>query len=210
MRKLEGPDWSQFRAGWGTIVLAGALKAWPMSYYGDLRQIASLLLGVAGLLLLVTSLRPTLRSLAVVERWQRRRIAREKAIEQERATEAARELRGGTFDAVRSWERFSGAASAFLATYYALDEESHEWRERLRIQWEDALRAAYLLTRGPRERGAALQRIAVFKSLVDGSEPQGNFRVDAVILNDFLFEISMDYRQSKENARVVERRATGP
>ena len=136
-----------------------------------------------------------------------RRAVRHKAAERERATEVACELRGGTFDAVRSWDRFSGKADAFLATYYAPDEESQEWRERLRLQWEDAVRAAHLLTRGPQERAAALQRIAVFKALVDGSEQQGAFRVDAIDLKNFLFEASMYYRKLKEDARVVERKS---
>jgi hypothetical protein len=130
MRKLEFPDKVVFGIGWGAIVL-GLWIAWVGH-----KELVGLLVALLGLLMIVSSLRPTVGSIPFLKRWRDKREKRRQAARQRVAQE---KLRQEIVPHLKGWRQFHAAAGKVVMLFYALRnrEPGKDWES-----FQDAVRLA--------------------------------------------------------------------
>jgi hypothetical protein len=179
MRKLEFPDKVVFGIGWGAIVL-GLWIAWVGH-----EELVGLLVALLGLLMVTSSLRPTVGSIPFLKRWRDKREARKQAARQRVAQE---KLRQEIVPHLKGWAQFHAAAGRVVVLFYALRnrEPGVDWES-----FRDAVRLAINLA-GELEtfRPRACELLKPFAGIEQDALEQ--YSVAAADLSNWLFMVGRD------------------
>lgn len=200
MRNLEPPGWSYFRAAWGVIVLGvGWSLVVSAPELAELYGHAGRVLVTLGLLLLVSSLRPTLQSLPIVRAWRNwrgKKIDRAKA-----AVELAKQQRELEPDLV-AFDMFYPSAVSVLGLFYRLHNSGGSEGDWQAFQ-RDANRAVSLAGHIPHEgtRYYALQSLAPFLAPIDRDRID-SYKEAAGVLAVCLSELERYYSTQRQRAEL--------
>ena len=201
----ELPRWVRLSAVVAGI-LALAIAALRLAFMDSLQQYRSLFVGTAILCFLwaaIIAIVGVVGSPRLVRARLQSDVRQQRQGKRQSEEEQARELRGESYEARRSWDRFARVAGEFIS-FYDSEAKPEGWQENLRAPWEASMLAAYQLFL-PQDRAAALRLVGRFNALVGGSDPNGDFGVPACDLRDFLFRRGRDYDDIRSGARAPHR-----